>query len=1017
MQEKPTILIVDDEKSVRETIGSLLIVQGYQLIFASNGKEALERAAESSPDLILLDIMMPFMDGFEVCRRLRENQRLREVPIIMITALDDKDSRLQGIQSGADDFISKPFDFTELIARVKTITRFNRYRRLLEERTKFKKIVEILPDGMMVIDSEFIIRLSNETFRNLIHARDDSNIIGKKINIFIAPSDSDEFSKNIQKVISGKDDIVTFETQILKSNGKEFPAECSAANFILDNVPSIIIIVRDNTEQKLAEQAIRESEMRYRSVSELISDFVYAINVDSAGKLSLGWMTDAITRITGFDMEELDEINIEDLVYPLDKFTVNSHLNILTSGKTDVCEFRIINKEGEVRWLRNYGRSIKDKFHNRVISICGAIQDITERVLSERALQENEERYRAIVEDQTELICRFEKNLKLIFINGAFCRCFSRRPIELIGESFIQFVSDEDKDFVIKKLSKLGKERSIINFEHRVILPDGVLHWLQWSVRALFDKHTELVEFQGVGNDITDRKTAEELVKLSEEKYRTLFEESKDVVFVSTPDGRFIDINPSGVELFGFSAKDELVNLQNPMIIYRDNTDHDKIILELKKHGYIKEYELTMKKKNGDRIKVFETSTAVFDSQNKMIGYRGIMHDVTNVKQLEQELIESQKMESIGRLTGGIAHDFNNMLTIIIGHADLAKMHVATDSKAYERILTIQQSAERAAWFTRQLLAFGRKQVLQIITANVNEIIKDFSKMLHRVIGEDIELKVIEKPEMMLAKVDIGQIYQVLLNLTVNARDAMPTGGELVIETSKIIVDEEYCRWHPDAKPGNYIVITVTDTGIGIDKEIVRKIFEPFFTTKKAGEGTGLGLSVVYGIVKQHEGFILVYSEVDKGTTFNIHIPAAEEKLTVSTVDVVQIISGNETILVVEDDETLRNIALDALKYLGYTVFSANNGIEALETFKEKMDSIDLVLIDVVMPKLGGREAIEEMRKIKPDLHYIFTTGYSLNAVHTSFILEENAAVIQKPWSLEILSKKLRDVLDDQSPK
>ena len=260
-----------------------------------------------------------------------------------------------------------------------------------------------------------------------------------------------------------------------------------------------------------------------------------------------------------------------------------------------------------------------------------------------------------------------------------------------------------------------------------------------------------------------------------------------------------------------------------------------------------------------------------------------------------------------------------------------------------------------------------------------------------------------------------GKIYQVLLNLAINARDAMPKGGELVFETQKKYLTDDYCRWHPDAKIGNYAVISVTDNGMGIEREIMHRIFEPFFTTKKINEGTGLGLSVVYGIIKQHNGFVNLYSEHGKGTTFNVYLPLIMETPEKLSVERKKIVGGSESILLVEDEDVLRNIAIDALNYLGYKTFTARDGEQGVEIFRENHEGIDLVLIDVVMPKLGGREAVEQMKKINPSVKYLFTTGYSLNAIHTSFILEQKFDVIQKPWSMDTLALKLREILDKKS--
>jgi signal transduction histidine kinase len=379
----------------------------------------------------------------------------------------------------------------------------------------------------------------------------------------------------------------------------------------------------------------------------------------------------------------------------------------------------------------------------------------------------------------------------------------------------------------------------------------------------------------------------------------------------------------------------------------------------------------------------------------------------------EKRLRHSQKMEAIGTLAGGIAHDFNNLLTAIIGNAQLALVGLPPEDELYDRLIEIEKSGKRAAELTRQLLIFSRRERLEPITINLNDTIGQFAKMLERIIGEDVKLRFQATAGLSTVFANPGQMEDVLMNLAVNARDAMPEGGELIIETKNIIVDETYWRTHPYARPGKYVQISVTDTGAGIDADTQQHIFEPFFTTKEVGKGTGLGLALVYGIIKQHEGTIEVYSEVGHGTTFKIYLPAQEKAVEEKVHEAEPMLRGGaETILVAEDEETLRTLLKGMLTGLGYKVILTPDGEAAVETYSSHRDQIDLVILDMVMPRMGGREAYERIRALGSEVPVIFMTGYSAEIAQSRFVLETGAAFIQKPYGIPELGHKVRQALD-----
>ncbi|MBD3265557.1 response regulator, partial [bacterium] len=389
--------------------------------------------------------------------------------------------------------------------------------------------------------------------------------------------------------------------------------------------------------------------------------------------------------------------------------------------------------------------------------------------------------------------------------------------------------------------------------------------------------------------------------------------------------------------------------------------------------------------------------------------------DVTERKKLEEQLLQSQKMESIGQLAGGVAHDFNNLLTGILGYSDLLMAQMQSDDSSYAAIQEIHKAGKRAASLTQQLLAFSRKQILEPKVINLNDLVNNLDKMLRRLIGENIEYKTQLEPALDPVKADPGKIEQIIMNLVVNARDAMPLGGRLWLETQNIMLDEAYCRHQSDCEPGNYVMLSVSDTGMGMDAETLNRAFDPFFTTKETGKGTGLGLSTVYGIVKQSNGHVAIYSEEKIGTTFKVFLPTHAVPIESSTNMAdkeKENLKGTETILVVEDEKAVRDLLLHVLGQHGYTVFQARDCQQAFDLEQEYKESIHLILTDVVLPNKSGREIVEKVRQNRPSIQVLYMSGYTDDAIVQHGVLEEGLEFIQKPFETKRLLRKIREILD-----
>ncbi len=434
-----------------------------------------------------------------------------------------------------------------------------------------------------------------------------------------------------------------------------------------------------------------------------------------------------------------------------------------------------------------------------------------------------------------------------------------------------------------------------------------------------------------------------------------------------------------------------------------------------------KESDWEIIRKDGTKRSNEASVSLIKDPSGNRIGFRGLVRDITERKRSEEEkaslqdqLRQSQKIEAIGRLSGGIAHDFNNLLTTISGNAQLSLLDLKQGDPLRGNIEEIRKASERAADLTRQLLAFSRKQVMEMQVLDLNFIVQGLDKMLHRLLGEDIDLVTVLPEGIGNVKADPGQIEQVIVNLAVNARDAMIEGGKLTIETSDVELDEEYAHKHIAVQPGRYVMFSVSDTGEGMTPEVKERIFEPFFTTKEQGKGTGLGLSTVYGIVKQSGGNIWVYSEPGKGTTFKIYLPEVDEPIEESEEKGVkeEILTGSETILLVEDDEEVRKLAVRILKKQGYNVLEASQGLDAFLICEEHEEPMHLLLTDVVMPKMSGRELADRIASIHPEIKVLFMSGYTDNAIAHHGILEKGTNFMQKPFTVDGLARKVREVLD-----
>ena len=554
----------------------------------------------------------------------------------------------------------------------------------------------------------------------------------------------------------------------------------------------------------------------------------------------------------------------------------------------------------------------------------------------------------------------------------------------------------------------------LVEHEHRFRDKAGVYRWMRGELRLVRDKAGRPVEIVGSWADVSARKQAELDLQESEEEYRLLFESNPHPMWVYDEDTyAFLAVNDAALRHYGYSREEWLAMTVLDIRPPEDVAAFTSAV-EARKAGSAGEAAPTFRhrKKDGTIIEVEIASNAiVFEGRTARLI---LATDITAKRHLEAQLVQSQKMESIGRLAGGVAHDFNNLLGVIGGYAELLRKHLTGDPRLHKYAEDISKAAERAAGLTRQLLAFSRRQVLQPKILDLNSVVGEMEKMLQRLIGEDVHLLTLFDDRLGTVRADPGQIEQVLMNLAVNARDAMPGGGRLTIETHNADLDQGYARQHAEVPPGRYVMLAVSDTGQGMPPEVRARAFEPFFTTKEAGKGTGLGLATVHGIVKQSGGHVFVYSEKGHGTTFKVYFPrvdAAQAPAETAPVEPAPP-RGSETILLVEDEGTLRELIRECLESSGYTVLEAGHGAEALKLCERHPGPIHLLMTDVVMPGISGRELAAQVGAARPAIRTIYMSGYTDDAVVLHGVLSEGMAFLQKPFTEEALARKVREVLD-----
>ena len=1009
MKKTLRVLSIEDSKVAAEFLERNLTRAGFALIFERVETPAeLKTALETKEwDVVLCDYLMPQFNAPAALALVKEMGL--DIPFIIISGTIGEEVAVKLMQSGAHDYLMKD----NLARLVPTIehqleeAKHRRARKFAEDSLKasdaeLRALLAALSDVIFELDAEgryLKIAPTNPTYLY----QSSADLLGKTLHEVFAKEKADFLLECIRRTLDeGRKYKVEYSLQIAEA---EVWFEGSISPMSDD---SVVWIAHDISERKRTQEALKASEAELRALFEAMTDVIFVL--DSEGRCLRIAPTDpthlyeSSAILVGKTLHE---------IYPKPKADLFlAHIRqVLDEGERSNIEYSLPIKGSEL-W---FDGSVSPITSDSVLWIA---RDITERKLAENQLRLQLDFTEAITISLGEGVYALDQHGRLIFMNLAAERALGWTRSELLGQSMHEIIHFQHADGRLRSADEcplLGVLRSgeAIEVESDVFTrKDGSTFPVSYSSSPIITRG-QVVGAVLAFRDITERQRAEQELSKSEERYRDLVENARDIIYTHDLEGNYTSVNKASEQVTGYT-REESLKMNMMQTVTPESLEKARQMLTIKIAGEEETiYDLEIITKDGRRIAV-EVNTRLIFQDEVPIGVQGIARDVTERKHLEEQLRQSQKLEAVGQLAGGIAHDFNNLLTAIIGYSQLTLRQLQTEDPLRSNLEEIKRAGERAAALTRQLLAFSRKQVLQPKTLDLNAVVSEIEKMLQRLIGEDIELQTVLQSDLGSIKGDPGQIEQVLMNLAVNARDAMPQGGKLTIETHNVSVDEGYISQHIAVSPGPYVMLAVSDTGIGMDEQTQQRIFDPFFTTKELGKGTGLGLSTVYGIVKQSGGNIWVYSELGQGTTFKIYLPRLDEQAQESRPgkERQEAIFGKETILLAEDEEMVRSLMRNVLKRQGYEVLEAANGGAALLLCECHEGPIHLMITDVVMPEMSGRELTDRLTRLRPEMKVLFMSGYTDDTIVRHGILESDIAFLQKPFTPHALALKVRELLD-----
>jgi two-component system cell cycle sensor histidine kinase/response regulator CckA len=890
---------------------------------------------------------------------------------------------------------------------------------LRQSEERYRALMEQANDAIMLFAPGRTILEANRRAEQMFGCS-RADLVGMSYDDLVVEEER-EASTNARASLLEEGTVAVANRHLRRPDGTVIPVDISAAVVHVGDEPLLLGILRDVTERRQTEEALRRNAAGLKAVLDAALDAV--IGMDSGGHV-VSWNPRA-EAIFGWTAEEATGRLVADLIVPPDQRRAHAQgiQRFLASGQKKIVGRRVemsaVGKDGTIFPVELSVVAVEEQGDTRFTAF---IADITERRAAQSALDQLRRRNELILNSIADGVHGVGKDGRITFENPAAARMLGRSIGELLGRPAHETMHHTGPDGTATALSRCPIHATLADGEERQVVDDvfwrgdGTSFPVEFRVAPMIEADGGITGAVVTFRDVTERREAALRLAESEQQYRLLFDANHQPMWVMDEETRaFLAVNDAAVARYGWSRQ-EFEAMSLPDIHPQDLVQP---LLEALAGSEKKETPIDYGSVGGWRHRTKDGTVIDVEGGANPIRFRGrrawLAHatDVTERRKLEAQLHQSQKIESVGRLAAGIAHDFNNMLSVIRGYGEMMGRKMPGETPLRRYVDGILKAADGAGALTRQLLAFSRQQVMQLGIHDVNVVVADIETMLRRLIGEDIELSTVLGADLAPIRVDAGQMQQVVMNLVVNARDAMPRGGRLVVETSTALLDESYTALHPEATPGQYTVIAVSDSGHGIPPELRARIFDPFFTTKAPGTGTGLGLATVHGIVKQSGGHIFVYSEVGRGTTFKVYLPAAPglappSPRALAAAPALPVGSG--TVLLVEDHPSLRTIIQEMLEEGGYTVWSAEDATTA-RALVEQTGTIDLLLTDVVMPGTGGRELANELTARRPEMKVLYMSGYTDDAIVRHGVLTQEMPFLEKPFTAVSLLAKARAVL------
>jgi two-component system, cell cycle sensor histidine kinase and response regulator CckA len=965
-------------------------------------------------DVVLSDYRLPGWTGLDALTILRGLGRA--LPFILVTGSLGDEAAVDCVKGGAADYVIKD-RLARLPVAVRQALEQQRLRHgqavavkaLETSEERYRSLVEHSTDAiLLMVDGRWAF--ANQAAARLFGAARRDDLVGRPLIESVEPAVRAEVLARIEHSASTGEVNQPIERRLVRLDGSMVDVDVLAIPMTEGVKVGAQVIIRDITARKQLEDALKEREERFRQITENIREAFYMVKADLSELL---YVSPAYEQIVGRSCESVyrDLTGFFSVIHPDDRALVMEDIASIRRGvEVDGREFRVIRPDGAVRWV--LGRTVPVRnAAGEVYRLAGVALDITERKRAEASLSFQNLLLSTQQETSLDGILVVDEHATIVSYNRRFLQLWEIPPTIVASREdglLLEFVRDqvEDPEAFLARVAYLYAHPSEKSHEELRLRDGRTLDRYSAAMIGADDKYYGRVWYF---RDISERRQAEEGLRRSEAEFRELVEHAPLGIYRSTRSGRFLTVNPALIKMLGYGWAEEMLRLDIARDVYADPAERERLIRESPNQT-----EVLWKRRDGACITVRLTSRGIPTPAGGEECYEGLVEDVTEQRNLENQFRQAQRMEAVGRLAGGVAHDFNNVLTAITGYSDLLLEDLGPEDPKRTDVEEIKAAALRAAALTRQLLAFSRKQVLQTRVLDLNEVVRTLDSMLHRLIGEDVKLELALASALGAVRADPGQIEQVILNLAVNSRDAMPSGGKLTVETANVELDDAYVREHTGATPGRFVMLAVSDTGIGMDAETRAHIFEPFFTTKELGKGTGLGLATVYGIVKQSGGYVWVYSEPGRGATFKIYLPLVDAVPDTAglPVPVQPVTGGRETVLVAEDDPSVRAVVSDVLTQKGYRVLRAPDGQAALEMARSHPAEIHILLTDIVMPGMTGRELAEALVAVRPGVRVLYMSGYTDDAVVRHGVLEEGMPYLQKPFAPRALASKVREVLD-----